>query len=440
VAVNQIVRTGYTLGGYFEHMLQTGQYRTETVNGQQVIAVDTPTQSDGGHSTGLFKWLVDASDWDPLGLGVTSGNGDVSWSLGEIGKDGYAKMGFYDDTTMYNEWGGLGIWQTIDNGNQTYAEIKDNAGNTIFVVEPREDGGYNYYNSYGDYVDAKIASYSQPFNVSLKDGFIEYYNNRFGAGSLFDGDLQRLSGYGFTLEDLYGAQMSWTRTSDGDVSKTFYWSTNEQAENVWTKLSQPGIWSNIEERFDNASGWRGFRTNNEIRTSLLNEYQKVSTIGQTGDIIFVNGTGFLADTTKNVTQGPTNHTGMLYIDSSGEKWVLEMLPDAGLQKIKLTEFMTRMVTEGNDIQVGRRNNVDAGVMATTIRQELFVAGTENAKNIPYNSPNLFGLNERSETSFICSGMIKYIYQKAYRPLFVTDQFQYSPVDIYNEIDKIGTKY
>ena len=165
----------------------------------------------------------------------------------------------------------------------------------------------------------------------------------------------------------------------------------------------------------------------------------MSTMGQTGDIIFVNGKGFLGNSIKNVSRGPVSHTAMLYVDSNGEKWVLEML-GPGLQKIKLTEFMTRMVVEENDIQIGRRNNIDAGAMATTIRQELFDPGTENAKHISYNAMNLFGLNDRSETSFICSGMIKYVYQKANRPLFVNDQFQYSPVDIYNEIDKIGTKY
>jgi hypothetical protein len=143
VAVNEIVKTGYTLGGYFRHMLETGQYRTETVDGREVIAVDTPTQSDGGHSTGFFDWLAGASDWDPLGLGVTSGDGQRNfWGIGEIGKDGYANMGFYDDATMYNGWGDLGIWQDIENTYQNYMEIKDNDGNTIFVVTPREDGSY----------------------------------------------------------------------------------------------------------------------------------------------------------------------------------------------------------------------------------------------------------------------------------------------------------
>ncbi len=168
VAVNEIVKTGYTLGGYFRHMLETGQYHAEVVNGKEVKAVDTPTQADGGHTTTFFDWLVDASDWDPLGQRVTYGDGKVSWSLGEIGKDGYQKMGYYD-ATMYNEWGDLGIWQTIDNGNQTYAEIKDNEGNILFVVEPREEGGYNYYDTYGDYVDAKISD--------ILNGTVDYFQN-----------------------------------------------------------------------------------------------------------------------------------------------------------------------------------------------------------------------------------------------------------------------
>ena len=442
-AVNSITQTGLSIGEYFKHGLDEGLGSPKILkDGKELTGIAISNPQAGTTTTALFEQKQAGASfiWSLAGKEDITPDGS-HLGYGSFGVDPYGKLG-YTDANLESKYSyGLTTEQRLKWGLPEYQSISDSfTGRTLSETHPYLSGKSIGYDSYGDYVDAKINSYSQPFNVSLKDGFVKYYNSRYGHGNMFDGDLQKFSEYGFTLEDLYGAQISLTKSSDRDVSKKFYWSTHEQTENVWTKLSQPGIWSNVEERFDNASGWRGFRTNNEIETRLLNEYQKISTIGQTGDIIFVNGRGFLADTTKDITQGPTNHTGMLYVDSNGEKWVLEMLSDTGLQKIKLTEFMTRMVAEGNDIQIGRRNNIDAGAMATTIRQELLVSGTEEAKHIPYNSLNLFGLNERSETSFICSGMIKYVYQKANRPLFVTDQFQYSPVDIYNEIDQIGTKY
>ena len=183
-----------------------------------------------------------------------------------------------------------------------------------------------------------------------------------------------------------------------------------------------------------------YRTNAEIKMHLLQEYDLIKTYGQTGDIVFVNGTGVFADITKNVTQGPTNHVGMVYIDSSGEKWVLEMRKETGIQKIKLTQFMVRMVGEGSDIKIGRRNNVDIATFTDSIQSELFIKDTEQVRDIPYNAPNFFGFNGDVTDSFICSGMIEYIYEKAGRPLFMGEQRQYSPVDIYNEIDEIGWKY
>lgn len=440
VAVNNIVQSGMSIGQYFASKLAAGQYGTRTLQDGTEVKEVAVKDGDNTLANAFFqqKQVGEDTYWDLIGYEeFISGDSYLGW--GDFGVDAYGKLG-YTDAEIYSAFGSGIQFQRIENGLQAYAEIKDLQGNTLLIIEPTADGDYNFYNSYGEYVDAKIEAYSQPLTISLKDGFATYSNSSFISNFLYDGDIERLSEYGFTVEDLYGAQLSLTTSSDGTVSRTLYWSSYEQAENVWNKMSQPGMWANVQERFDNASQWLGFRTNAEIQQSLLNEHQKISTMGQTGDIIFVNGRGFLANTTKNVTRGPTNHTAMLYVDSNGEKWVLEMLVDTGLQKIKLTEFMTRMVAEGNDIQIGRRNNIDVGVMNTTIRQELFKPQSEVVKDIPYNSLNLFGLNERSEKSFICSGMIKYIYQKAYRPLFVTDQFQYSPVDIYGEIDKIGTKY
>ncbi|MFH0763460.1 MAG: cysteine peptidase family C39 domain-containing protein [Candidatus Omnitrophota bacterium] len=176
VAVNAIVKTGYTLGGYFAEKLQTGQYRLDIVNGEEVAVVDTPTQSDGGHSSGFFKWILDEGGvdgyWNPLGMGKTTSSGDDFWGIGKLGTDAYGRLGFYDNTSIYQDFGDLGIWQTINDGYQSYAEIKDNAGKTIFVVTPKEDGGYNYYNSYGDYVDAVLKEFDRGYTINFAEGDI----------------------------------------------------------------------------------------------------------------------------------------------------------------------------------------------------------------------------------------------------------------------------
>jgi len=125
-------------------------------------------------------------------------------------------MGFYD-ATMYNEWGDLGIWQTVDNGNQTYAEIKDNEGNVLFVVEHREDGSYNYYNSYGDYVDAKINAFNNSYEINpnmLNADFSISYNPSFTNADLVV-IAQQL---GLTADQIDNTKLSFTYDGKNGIS------------------------------------------------------------------------------------------------------------------------------------------------------------------------------------------------------------------------------
>jgi len=440
VAVNQIVQSGMSIGQYFATKLAAGQYTTRTLqDGTQVkeVAV-TDGQNITANAFFQQKQVGEDTYWDLIG-GEEFIGGDSYLGWGNFGVDAYGKLG-YTDATLYSIFDSDIQYQQVISGQQAYAEVKDLQGNTLLIIEPTAGGSYNTYNSYGEYIDAKIADYSQPLNITLKGGFIEYCNSRYNSNHLYEGDIQRLSEYGFTVDDLYNAQVSLTTSSDGTASRTLYWSAYEHTNDIWTKLSESGIWATVQERFDNASQWLGFRTTAEIQQHRLDEYQKLSTMGQTGDIIFVNGTDAQAYATKEITRGPVNHVGILYIDSNGEKWVIEMLVNTDMQKISLADFMERQENEGNDIKIGRRYNVSEGELQSAIKENLFDSKTGELKHFSYNIPNLFGINGSDERSFICSGLVEYVYRKAGKPIFAQQQLQYSPVDIYKEIDKIGYKY
>ena len=356
----------------------------------------------------------------------------------------YGDIGMFDG--YFDEYSD-GYWQhqEIDGmGHQTLYEVRDSEDALLFIISPREDGGYNKFNSYGEYIDALVNDVYNNISLGLSNAnIINYAYGDDHIASFELDDFSWLEIYNLNEEDLNGITTIRKGNEDGTITTEFYWANAPVSEDPWDPNSGAGFWTNnpeFVERLENHAQWRGYRTNAEIETHLLQEYDSLKTYGQTGDIIFVNGTSLLADITKNVTQGPVNHVGMLYIDSNGEKWVLEMLHETGLRKIKLTEFMTNMVVEGTDIKIGRRNNLDVTNLTTTICKELFIENTEQAKYIPYNTPNVFGVNGDATDSFICSGMISYIYKQSQQPLFLDYQRQYSPVDIYNEIDEIGYKY
>ena len=74
-------------------------------------------------------------------------------------------------------------FQRIQNGQQTYAEIKDSQDNTLLVVSPGEDGHYNVYNSYGEYVDAAISDHINDTINEFKDGYLKGSNVLNSTGS-----------------------------------------------------------------------------------------------------------------------------------------------------------------------------------------------------------------------------------------------------------------
>jgi len=205
VAVNNIVQSGYTLGGYFAEKLQTGQYRLEIKDGKEVAAVDTPTQSDGGHSTGFFEWLLvedGTGYWNPIGREEAFGSNSF-WGIGDLGVDAYGRLG-YTDAELYSIFDSDTQFQRIEDGLQTYVEIKDSQGNTLLVIEPTAGGHYNVYDSYGEYVDAKINTLLSGKTYSFDDALLAYYQelDANNSTSLFDVDFSNPDTMGLLFNNL----------------------------------------------------------------------------------------------------------------------------------------------------------------------------------------------------------------------------------------------
>ena len=155
VAVNQIVQSGLSIGDYFKNKLDLGQGTARTLqDSTQVTEISVP-DSSGNVITNIFFVKQADGTWNVVGKeDLTSNGAYLSW--GNLGVDTYGKLG-YTDAQLYSIFDSDTQFQKIQDGQQSYAEIKDSQGNTILIIEPTADGRYNIYDSYGEYVDAKIS-------------------------------------------------------------------------------------------------------------------------------------------------------------------------------------------------------------------------------------------------------------------------------------------
>ncbi len=88
-------------------------------------------------------------------------------------------------------------FQRIQNGQQTYVEIKDSTGKTILVVTPNSQGGYNTFNSFGEYVDATLSQLdAQNRSFSVHDGVV--VGQEFGGTRIYFDQLQNNYAISFT--------------------------------------------------------------------------------------------------------------------------------------------------------------------------------------------------------------------------------------------------
>ena len=176
ITVNNIVQSGLSLGDYFKKALDEGRSTTRTLNdGTQVRQVAVKDGQKNTIANAFFKQEQNGASfiWKFIGKeDITLDGSCLGW--GELGVDAYGKLG-YTDAQLYSTFNSDTQFQRIVSGQQAYAEIKDSTGKTLLVIEPTESGGYNFYNSYGDYVDAKIKALSGAYDISIKNSAIGKY-------------------------------------------------------------------------------------------------------------------------------------------------------------------------------------------------------------------------------------------------------------------------
>jgi hypothetical protein len=202
VAVNQIVKSGYTIGGYFADRLNSGQSTLRTLqDGKQVRQVAVKDAQGNIVANVFFEQKPDGT-LIVVGKEEFIGNSTyLSW--GETAVDAYGKLG-YTDAQLYSMFDSDIQYQRVVDGQQAYVEIKDLQGNTLLVIEPTVTGSYNVYNSYGDYVEAKVSSILSGKTYSFSNDVLRQYQelNNTNTTSLFDVDFSNLATIGLMFNNL----------------------------------------------------------------------------------------------------------------------------------------------------------------------------------------------------------------------------------------------
>jgi len=221
IAVNEMTKTGISIGDYLYNKLDELAYVNKTIDGTTYATVDI---KDDGTSDILAEALFQQKQksdgsgffWDFAGLKDITKDG-YTLGYGQLGVDAYGKLG-YTDAKIYTTFNSDIQYQQIVNGQQSYAEIKDSTGKTLLVIEPTDGGHYNIYDSYGKYVAAKIKDYTnQPFTISLKDGLNAYEGISFK--DTLDGEaISTLKNLGLTDDEINHMSLNVTRDSTGNVS------------------------------------------------------------------------------------------------------------------------------------------------------------------------------------------------------------------------------
>jgi len=204
-AINAIVRTGMTVGGYFADALGL----TPPDITEKVVEV----KDENGKVINVIKFKKNATgQWMLVGKKDDTFEGE-----GTLVVDGYGRLCFYTDAEIKEAFGDYTISQTIENGKQTYAEVRDWDGNLILIVEPTEAGGYNYYDSYGEYLDAKVRDFNNNCDFTFDyDEFVEI-QRRIEYENLDDETKQMLATFGITDLEEFGT-FTYLIDRQGDMS------------------------------------------------------------------------------------------------------------------------------------------------------------------------------------------------------------------------------
>ena len=193
----------------------------------------------------------------PNQFSIYGANWKYDPSYGEIGVfEGYINE-YFDNFSEYQKIDGL--------GRQSFYEIRDENDNVILIISPREDGGYNKFNSYGEYVDAFIEDIYGDLDISIEGSDIIDFSYGNSRNNVFEtDDLSWLSGYNLTENDLNDIRITRKGNEDGSITTEFYWANAPLSEDPWDPNSGAGFWANnpeFIERLENHASWRGYRTN-----------------------------------------------------------------------------------------------------------------------------------------------------------------------------------
>jgi len=446
--VGAIAQSGMTIGKYFGDKLSNGQSAARILpNGRVVTQVTVDAQ--GNVVTNVFfeqKQSGTSFIWDVIGVEDLTQNGTYL-GYGELGVDSYAKLG-YTDAELYSTFNTDTQFQRIQNGEQSYAELKDSQGHTLLVIEPTVDGGYNFYNNYGEYVDAKINDFIKGYDYTFDSNNIFSYNYNVDFAS--DTDFSWLTSNGLSVNDLSNFRVAETSDKTGADQYLLEWKSgsSETIPSNWIEaLKSP----EAKERIINGFQGFGFVTNSQISQDFERKATLLNSVYDTGTVITVTGRGASANLIKTISGGPWNHTAVLYIDNDGTKWVLEMqgpTPSKGLRKVALNDWLATYRAETDNISIGKLN--DPNIVAdlkNAIERDLFYWEQDSSGNMkvtgevvptPYDSANVVGLHG---SGYICSSLIAEIYKHAGHSLFElygTDwQYQYSPKDVYERLKLLG---
>ena len=213
IAVNQMVTAAGTIGQYIKNKLDAGQTEQvdlengETATGVRVENTETILLFDSEGNVGGLK-------------------DGAKLIFGDIGIDGQGKMGLFSGYIEGTYIPGLGLTMDIENGYATNARIIDPiTGETLYWVKPTSDGGHILFDSYGDYLDAKIDDYLQNISFSYENGeIVDFGYHKYNPDDNFD----------FTLF--------------GDGFNSLLFSTVENGEIVADKLSISDNWLNISNQ------------------------------------------------------------------------------------------------------------------------------------------------------------------------------------------------
>jgi len=164
-AVNAIVSTGTTIGKYFTTEL------AKIASDKNKAEIDAKDSQGNVVIKAYFDRITGTGEWDLMGYENYDGS---FYGYGDLKATAAKELKYYD-AELRSRFGSDIAIQNLKNGYQTYAEIKNSTGKTILVIEPNVQGGYNYYDSYGAYMDAKIKDYMNYKEYTLKDNYISSY-------------------------------------------------------------------------------------------------------------------------------------------------------------------------------------------------------------------------------------------------------------------------